>query len=77
MNIQFALKARPKRAPELVERLYFARTRKGTMSKADFEAWSREAEDLRNKALERYSQTDGETEREQIVQKLKEKLNRI
>ena len=47
------------------------------MSKADFEAWSREAEDLRNKALERYSQTDGETEREQIVQKLKEKLNRI
>ena len=56
---------------------YFARTRKGTMSKADFEAWSREAEDLRNKALERYSQTDGETEREQIVQKLKEKLNRI
>ena len=56
---------------------YFARTRKGTMSKADFEAWSREAEDLRNKALERYSQADGETEREQIVQKLKEKLNRI
>ena len=77
VNIQFALKARPKRAPELVERLYFARTRKGTMSKADFEAWSREAEDLRNKALERYSQTDGETEREQIVQKLEEKLNRI
>ena len=56
---------------------YFARTRKGTMSKAGFEAWSREAEDLRNKALERYSQADGETEREQIVQKLKEKLNRI
>ena len=56
---------------------YFARTRKGTMSKADFEAWSREAEGLRNKALERYSQADGETEREQIVQKLKEKLNRI
>ena len=56
---------------------YFARTKKGTMSRADFEAWSREAEDLRNEALERYSQTKVEKARDEIVQTLKEMLNRI
>ena len=77
VNIQFALKARPKRAPELVERLYFARTRKGTMSKADFEAWSRETERLRDQALKRYDNTSVLKEREQIAQELKERLNHI
>ena len=55
-------------------KIYRAHTRKGTMSSACFEGWSREAEDLWNKALDRYPRASGETERERIVQALKEKL---
>ena len=56
---------------------YFARTRKGTMSRAEFEAWSREAEQLRDRALEEYDRERDAEKKEAIVQRLKEQLNRI
>lgn len=56
---------------------YFARTKKGTMSKADFEEWSREAERLRDHTSKRYDNTSVLKEMEQIAQKLKEMLNQI
>ena len=36
---------------------YFARTRKGTMSKGVFEVWSRKMETLRDDALMEYGQS--------------------
>lgn len=56
---------------------YFARTRKGTMSRAEFEIWSREAEQLRDRALEEYDRERDAEKKEAIVQRLKEQLNRI
>ena len=56
---------------------YFARTRKGTMSRAEFEIWSREAEQLRDRALAEYDRERDAGKREAIVQRLKEQLNRI
>ena len=56
---------------------YFARTRKGTMSRAEFETWSREAEQLRDRALEEYDRERDAEKKEAIVQRLKEQLNRI
>lgn len=56
---------------------YFARTRKGTMSRAEFEIWSREAEQLRDRALAEYDRERGAEKKEAIVQRLKEQLNRI
>ena len=56
---------------------YFARTRKGTMSRAEFETWSREAEQLRDRALEEYDRERDAEKKDTIVQRLKEELNRI
>lgn len=54
---------------------YFARVRKGTMSKADFEVWSRQSEQLRDAALERYRSAHTTEEKNEIVDELRAKLN--
>lgn len=56
---------------------YFARARKGTMSKADFETWGRESEELRDQALTEYERTESEEQRAAIVERLAEELNRV
>lgn len=56
---------------------YFARTKKGTMSKTDFEAWAREAEELRDQVLKKYKKTKEIEERDIIVKTLEKELNRI
>ena len=56
---------------------YFARTRKGTMSRADFEVWERESERLREEAFVRYERAVSLGERQKIVDKLTEELNRV
>ena len=55
---------------------YYARVLKKTMTKAEFEAWARDAERLRDDALKKYEQA-GETAREQIVAELKRELNKL
>lgn len=54
---------------------YFARTKKGTMTKTEFEAWARGAEELREQALEKYKSTKDKKAKEAIVKKLEEQLN--
>ena len=54
---------------------YFARTKKGTMTRTEFEAWAREAEELRDQALEKYARAGNAEEREIIAKKLGEHLN--
>jgi len=46
VNIQYAVLEPEGYQPELVEKMYFARTRKGTMSRPEFENWIRNAERL-------------------------------
>ena len=75
MNIQFALKARPKRAPELVERLYFAQTRKGTMSRPELEKWVWDAEWLRNQALAEYGRAETAEAKQRVISRLQQDLN--
>ena len=53
---------------------YFARTKKGAMTKAEFEVWAREAEELRNQALKEYERAGAE-EREKIETQVREALN--
>ncbi|MBR1495365.1 MAG: hypothetical protein IJ601_10015 [Acidaminococcaceae bacterium] len=55
---------------------YFARTRKGTMSKAEFEVWAREAEMLRDAALKDYESARSEAQRGEIAQVFADRLNR-
>ena len=47
------------------------------MSRAEFEIWSREAEQLRDRVLEEYDREREAEKKEAIVQRLKEQLNRI
>ena len=54
---------------------YFARVRKGTMSKADFEVWSRQSEQLRDAAVERYRSARTDEEKNEIIDELRAKLN--
>lgn len=54
---------------------YFARTRKGTMSKPDFEAWAREAEHLRDEALTNYETARTPEKQNRILVELKAALN--
>ncbi len=56
---------------------YFARTKKGTMSKSDFEAWGREAADIRDVALRRYKKARTEEEKKAIVDEVRVQLNRL
>lgn len=55
---------------------YFARTKKGTMSRADFEAWERKSERLRERALTEHERAESEEQRAAIVGRLAEELNR-
>lgn len=54
---------------------YFARTRKATMSKPEFEKWARDAEQLRDQALTSYERSRTLEEKNQILEKLKADLN--
>lgn len=56
---------------------YFARTKKGTMTKTAFEIWGREAETLRDQALEKYKNAKDIQERNITVKKLEVSLNQI
>ena len=56
---------------------YFARTRKGTMSKGVFEVWSRKMETLRDDALMEYDRAQSEEERQRIVDEVTQKLNKL
>ena len=56
---------------------YFARTRKGTMSKPEFEKWARDAERLRDQALRNYEKLRTPEEKNLILEKLKADLNCI
>lgn len=55
---------------------YFARTKKNTMSRSEFEQWSREAEKLRDVALKEYEAASSAEQRTEIIQRLKKELNR-
>ena len=55
---------------------YFARTKKGTMTKPDFLSWETESERLRDKALAEYDRAKTEDEKTAIVEWLREELNR-
>ena len=55
---------------------YFARTKKGTMSKTEFERWSREASRLRDEALKKYNRVEKESRKAAIVEGLRRELNR-
>ena len=54
---------------------YFARTKKGTMTKAEFEVWAREAEEAREAALKEYERARNTETKEAIVKTLELKLN--
>ena len=54
---------------------YYARTMRKDMTKAEFEAWTRDAEQKRDAALERYVRAKNEEERQRIAQEVAEALN--
>lgn len=54
---------------------YFARTRKGTMSKPEFEKWTRDAERLRDQALKNWEKAQTPEEKKLIQDELKADLN--
>ena len=56
---------------------YYARTMRKDMTKAEFEAWTRDAECKRDAALEPYARAESEEERQRIAAELEEKLNRL
>ena len=56
---------------------YFARTKKGTMTKSNFLAWEAESERLRDEALPKYARARTKEERDAIVKQLQEELNRL
>ena len=47
------------------------------MTKTEFEAWTRDAEQKRDAALGPYARAESEEERQRIVAELEEKLNRL
>ena len=55
---------------------YFARTKKGTMTKPDFLTWEMESERLRDEALSEYNRAKTEDEKAAIAERLREELNR-
>lgn len=54
---------------------YFARMRKGAMSKTDFEAWTKQAEVKRDRVLEAYNQCLSEEVRKSLAEELANDLN--
>ena len=55
---------------------YFARTKKGTMTKPDFLVWETESERLRDEALLKYNRAKAEDEKAAVAKWLREELNR-
>ena len=47
------------------------------ITKAEFEAWTRDAEQKREAALEPYARAESEEERQRIVAEVEEYLNRL
>ena len=56
---------------------YFARVRKKTMTKPEFEAWSSEAERIRDEALQDYARASTAEERAEVAASVEKKLNRV
>ena len=56
---------------------YFARTKKGAMTRPDFLAWETESERLRDEALLKYERAGTQDERAAIAERLKGELNRL
>ena len=56
---------------------YYARTMRKDMTKAEFEAWTRDAEQKRDAALEPYARAESEEERQRIADALAEELNQL
>ena len=55
---------------------YFARTKKGTMTKAAFLVWEEESERLRDEALSEYDRARTEDEKATVAERLRKELNR-
>ena len=55
---------------------YFARTKKGAMTKPDFLTWETQSERLRDEALSEYERARTEDEKAAIAAQLREELNR-
>ena len=55
---------------------YYARIKKGNMSKAEFERWARNAEELRNEALQQYEFLHTGDERKEFIESFREDMNR-
>ncbi len=55
---------------------YFARIKAGTMTQAEFNQWSLEAERIRDEALKNYNRARTVEERTAIAEEVKQKLNR-
>ena len=53
----------------------YARTMRKDMTKDEFEAWTRDAEQKRDAALEPYARAESEEERQRIAQEVAEALN--
>ena len=56
---------------------YYARTMRKDMTKAEFEAWTRDAEQKRDAALEPYVRAATEEDRQRIADALAEELNKL
>lgn len=56
---------------------YFARVRKGTMTRTGFEVWSREAEKLRDELLRQYDRAARKEDRNRIVVELEARLKQL
>ena len=56
---------------------YFARTKKGTMTKPDFLVWETESERLRDEALSAHDRAKTQNERAAIAERLRGDLNRL
>ena len=55
---------------------YYARIKKGNMSKAEFERWARNAEELRDEALQQYEFLHTEDERKEFIESFRADMNR-
>ena len=56
---------------------YYARFMKGNMSREEFNAWGEQAAERRDLAIVLLRQADSEEERAQIIEAMREDLNRL
>lgn len=56
---------------------YYARFMKGNMSREEFNAWGEQAAERRDLAIALLRQADSEEERAQIIETMREDLNRL